>query len=79
MIDLPGRNQAKGSLKPNLFFSQEHPSMTLTKDQLIESVRNRLGISKSESSRIVESLLETIKTSLSNGEDSGFGALDFQA
>jgi len=35
-----------------------------------------LGVSKFESSRIVESVLETIKTSLSNGEDvliSGFG------
>jgi integration host factor subunit alpha len=50
--------------------------MTLTKDHLIESIRNRLSISKFESSRIVESVLETMKTSLSNGEDvliSGFG------
>jgi integration host factor subunit alpha len=42
--------------------------MTLTKDHLISSIGNRLGISKFESSRIVESVLETIKTSLSNGE-----------
>jgi integration host factor subunit alpha len=50
--------------------------MTLTKDHLISSIGNRLGISKSESSRIVESVVETVKTSLSNGEDvliSGFG------
>ena len=50
--------------------------MTLTKDHLIESVRDRLGISKSESTRLVEFVLETIKSSLSNGEDvliSGFG------
>ena len=50
--------------------------MTLTKDQIISSIRNHLGISKFESSRIVESVLETVKTSLSNGEDvliSGFG------
>ena len=50
--------------------------MTLTKDHLISSVGNRLGISRFESSRIVESVLETIKSSLSNGEDvliSGFG------
>ena len=50
--------------------------MTLTKDHLIESIRKRLGISKSESSRIVESVLEIVKSSLSNGEDvliSGFG------
>jgi hypothetical protein len=62
--------------KQNLFFSQEHPSMTLTKSHLISSIGNRLGMSKSESSCILESVLETIKTSLSNGEDvliSGFG------
>ena len=50
--------------------------MTLTKDHLISSIANRLGISRFESSRIVESVLETVKASLSNGEDvliSGFG------
>ena len=50
--------------------------MTLTKDYLINSIGNRLGISKFESTRILESVLETVKTSLSNGEDvliSGFG------
>ena len=50
--------------------------MTLTKDQLIGSIGNRLGISKFESSRIIEFVLETIKSSLSDGEDvliSGFG------
>ena len=50
--------------------------MTLTKDHLVSSIGNRLGISKFESSRILESVLETVKTSLSNGEDvliSGFG------
>jgi hypothetical protein len=43
--------------------------MTLTKDHLISSIGNRLGISKFESSRIVESVLETVKASLSTGED----------
>jgi integration host factor subunit alpha len=50
--------------------------MTLTKDHLISSIVSRLGISKFESSLIVESVLKTVKTSLSNGEDvliSGFG------
>ena len=50
--------------------------MTLTKNHLVSSIGNRLGISKFESSRIVESVLETVKSSLSNGEDvliSGFG------
>jgi integration host factor subunit alpha len=45
---------------------------------LIGSIRNRLGISKFESCRIVETFLETVKTSLSKGEDvliSGFGKL----
>ena len=50
--------------------------MTLTKDHLIKSIGDRLSISKFESSRIVETFLETVKASLSNGEDvliSGFG------
>jgi len=50
--------------------------MTLTKDHLVSSIGKRLGISKFESSRILESVLETVKNSLSNGEDvliSGFG------
>jgi integration host factor subunit alpha len=50
--------------------------MTLTKDHLVSSIGDRLGISKFESSRIVENVLETVKSSLTNGEDvliSGFG------
>jgi len=50
--------------------------MTLTKDHLVSSVGDRLGISKFESSRIVETVLETVKSSLKSGEDvliSGFG------
>ena len=50
--------------------------MTLTKDHIAASVRNRLGVSKFESSQIVESVLETIKSSLVGGDDvliSGFG------
>jgi integration host factor subunit alpha len=50
--------------------------MTLTKDHLIGSIGNRLGISKFESFRFLEFVLETVKSSLSNGEDvliSGFG------
>jgi integration host factor subunit alpha len=50
--------------------------MTLTKDHLISSIGDRLGVSKFESSRIFETFLETVKTSLTNGEDvliSGFG------
>ncbi len=50
--------------------------MTLTKDHLISSIGNRLGVTKIESTRLVEFVLETIKNTLSNGEDiliSGFG------
>ena len=50
--------------------------MTLTKDQIVSSIGNRLGVTKFESTRLVESVLETVKASLSNGEDvliSGFG------
>ena len=50
--------------------------MTLTKDQIVGSLETRLGISRSESSRLVESMLETIKAALARGEDvliSGFG------
>jgi len=50
--------------------------MTVTKDHIIRSIGNHLGISKFESTRLIESVLETIKTSLSSGEDvliSGFG------
>jgi len=50
--------------------------MTLTKGPHHQFHRNRLGVSKSESTRLVESVLETVKTSLSNGDDvliSGFG------
>jgi nucleoid DNA-binding protein len=52
--------------------------MTLTKDHLISSIGNRLGISKSDSTRILESVLETVKTSLSNGEDVLISGLRFR-
>ena len=58
------------------FFPKEHASMTLTKDHLIRSLGDRLGISKFDSTRFLEFVLETIKTTLSNGENvliSGFG------
>ena len=50
--------------------------MTLTKDHIVSSIANHLGVTKFESTRLVESVLETVKTSLSNGDDvliSGFG------
>ena len=49
--------------------------MTVTKDRLIESIVST-GITKRQATQTVESLLETIKYTLENGEDvliSGFG------
>ncbi|MBW1676995.1 MAG: integration host factor subunit alpha [Deltaproteobacteria bacterium] len=50
--------------------------MPLTKAQIVNSIYNRLDISKNTSIEVVESLLEIIKRTLANGEDvliSGFG------
>ena len=50
--------------------------MPLTKAQIIDSIYNRLDISKNTSIEVVESLLEIIKRTLSSGEDvliTGFG------
>jgi integration host factor subunit alpha len=49
--------------------------MALTKHQIIDKV-NETGFTKKKSTQVVESLLETIKASLADGEDvlvSGFG------
>jgi integration host factor subunit alpha len=49
--------------------------MALTKHEIINKV-NEIGFTKKKSVEVIESLLETIKDSLSNGEDvlvSGFG------
>lgn len=50
--------------------------MTVTKNHLASSIHNRLDLSVSQASRLVESLLENIKKTLASGEDiliSGFG------
>jgi integration host factor subunit alpha len=50
--------------------------MTLTKEDLKDSICNQLNIPKTQSRAIIESFLETIKSSLKSGEDvmiSGFG------
>ena len=49
--------------------------MTLTKADLIDSMYNQIGLSKTKSAQVVDSLLEIIKKTLENGEDvliSGF-------
>jgi integration host factor subunit alpha len=50
--------------------------MTLTKDAIIESIRDRLDLSVKDSKNILEILLEEVKTQLEAGETvkvSGFG------
>ena len=50
--------------------------MTLTKANLVDSIQNEIGVSRKQSSELVESLLEIIKTALEKSEDvliSGFG------
>jgi integration host factor subunit alpha len=50
--------------------------VTLTKEHITDSIQSQLGLCKSESSYLVESLMEIVKTTLINGEDvliSGFG------
>ena len=50
--------------------------MTITKNHLTSSIRNRLELPKNQASHLIESLLENIKKTLASGEDiliSGFG------
>ncbi len=50
--------------------------MTITKNDIIERVAERIGFSKSQSVELVELLLETMKSSLEKDDDiliSGFG------
>lgn len=52
--------------------------MTLTKADLIDSINNKHGLTRQESSQVIESILEIIKKTLGRGEDvlvSGFGKL----
>lgn len=55
--------------------------MTLTKEDLKDSVRNHLNTSKKNASALIESVLGTIKKTLESGEDvmvSGFGKFSVQ-
>jgi len=50
--------------------------MSLTREHLIKSVSNNVGISKRRSTILVESLIEILQETLENGEDvmiSGYG------
>jgi integration host factor subunit alpha len=43
--------------------------MALTKSEIIDSVQNQLGLTRNQSTQIIETLLETIKKSLEKKED----------
>jgi integration host factor subunit alpha len=50
--------------------------LSLTKSDIIDTVHREFGLSKIRSSELIETLLETMKTTLASGEDiliSGFG------
>jgi integration host factor subunit alpha len=50
--------------------------VTLTKEKIITSIYDQVGLSKSQSQSVVEKLIEIIKEALEKGEDiliSGFG------
>ena len=50
--------------------------MALTKADVIQSIMVQIGLTKSRSSEVIESLIETMKRTLASGEDvlvSGFG------
>ena len=50
--------------------------MTLKKADLIDSMYNQVGLPRTKSAQVIDSLLEIIKKSLEDGEDvlvSGFG------
>lgn len=50
--------------------------MTLTKTDIVESVYNQCGFSRTRSDKLIETILETIKGTLESDEDvllSGFG------
>ena len=50
--------------------------MTLTKSQIVDSIAEKNGFTKNQSTEAVETILELIKSTLASGEDvmiSGFG------
>ena len=43
--------------------------MTLTKTDIVESIYNQCGLSRTKSDKVVETILETMKATLESGED----------
>lgn len=57
--------------------SSEPTAPTLTKSALVDRVRDVTGLPRAEAADVVETLLETMKTTLEGGENlkiSGFGS-----
>jgi integration host factor subunit alpha len=53
--------------------------VALTKENIVDSIYNQVGLSKNQSRIVLENLLEIIKQTLESGEDvliSGFGKLE---
>ncbi|NPA24431.1 MAG: integration host factor subunit alpha [Deltaproteobacteria bacterium] len=53
----------------------------MTKADMVELVYDRIGVSKREATRIVETIFDIIKETLENGENvkiSGFGSFNIQ-
>ena len=56
--------------------NEEQSVMALTKAKIVEAIQSQNSITKKESSELVESVINIIKTTLQDGEDvmiSGFG------
>jgi len=54
----------------------------MTKADIIKNVHEKIGVSKGDSARLVESVFDIIKETLATGEDvkiSGFGKLSIRA
>jgi integration host factor subunit alpha len=60
----------------NFYLKEDTKTMTLIRSQIAKSIQEQLKVSTSKSSKLLESLLETIKQTLESGEDvmiSNFG------
>lgn len=60
----------------------EQEGRTLTKADIVDSVHNKIGFSKKDSSEIVENIFEIIKSTLEKGETvklSGFGKFEVRS
>ena len=49
--------------------NEEQSAMALTKAKIVEAIQSQNSITKKESSELVESVINIIKTTLQDGED----------